>query len=764
MATMSTEVMREEVLKLEQELRMRAWHEQQLAIADGNNGQIQEPAGLVIEVQTLKYTNGDDYEGEVLDTLRHGDGRHTCSNGDIYDGAWNFDKRHGRGTATFASGLRYEGQWREDMANGSGRATYQNGGSYEGDFQSDHRWGWGKHTFPDGTTYEGEWFDDIIEGRGRFTYGDGSFFEGEVGNGRRVKGKFVSSDGSCEYDGGWSQDLQHGTGVMSQRGEWKYTGSWEAGQQSGHGVCEYLGGIRYEGGWKLGVRSWQGTLRGPAYQYEGAWANDRQHGQGKCHMESGDKYSGGWQQGERHGDGSCAFVNGDKFCGQWAEGARNGQGACEYANGDLYQGEWRNDQRHGTGSCRFADGTKFRGQWQHDGWVQSAGCPARSRALLSPDKPHSAVAGKQSSFTIQARDDLGNKRLSGGDACVVQLRGSCPVVEASVEDGGDGRYTATFCTTSAGDQLIHVMLGKEKVAGSPYLAHITAAEASPRHSTTTGDGTTCATAGCTATFTVQVRDRFGNRCCSEPALRAFQLEAALSCDNMKCPVAVEQDVTSGELRCSYSAAAPGRWRLLLTSQGAHLRDSPFSVKVTVTSAQPAESDTAAVTLHPATCDSVSPAATAEESTEVAKAAKESQDAPPVDESRLWAALAKASFACDGATEGWESSDDEGSKPTGEDTYLKAHPGVPVVENLEDLWMVSKLQRQRKEAEAAKKRTRLDHMKAALQQQLGEPLAAPQPTGVDSHGTLITAPPAVPGDGNNEASLVPMPLTLPAARW
>lgn len=56
----------------------------------------------------------------MLDTLRHGRGRHTCSNGDSYNGAWRYDKRHGDGTAKFARGVSYQGQWKEDMAHGWG--------------------------------------------------------------------------------------------------------------------------------------------------------------------------------------------------------------------------------------------------------------------------------------------------------------------------------------------------------------------------------------------------------------------------------------------------------------------------------------------------------------------------------------------------------------------------------------------------------------------------------------------------------------------
>ncbi len=44
--------------------------------------------------------------------------------------------------------------------------------------------------------------------------------------------------------------------------------------------------------------------------------------------------------------------------------------------------------------------------------------------------------------------------------------------------------------------------------------------------------------------------------------------------------------------------------------------------------------------------------------------------------------------------------------------VQTHPNVPVVENLEDIWMVSKLQQQRKAKEAREKAKRL---------QVGSPL-------------------------------------------
>jgi MORN repeat len=55
-------------------------------------------------------------------------------------------------------------------------------------------------------------------------YADGSFYEGEFGCGERVKGKFVSGDGSVDYTGGWKQDTFHGYGVLHSRGNFKYMG------------------------------------------------------------------------------------------------------------------------------------------------------------------------------------------------------------------------------------------------------------------------------------------------------------------------------------------------------------------------------------------------------------------------------------------------------------------------------------------------------------------------------------------------------------
>ena len=59
-------------------------------------------------------------------------------------------------------------------------------------------------------------------------------------------------------------------------------------------------------------------------------------------------------------------------------------------------------------------------------------------------------------------------------------------------------------------------------------------------------------------------------------------------------------------------------------------------------------------------------------------------------------LPQAFTAVDGAADGFES--EEEVVETAEERYERLHPEVPVVRNYEDMWMVGKMQRLRKQAE------------------------------------------------------------------
>ena len=68
---------------------------------------------------------------------------------------------------------------------------------------------------------------------------------------------------------------------------------------------------------------------------------------------------------------------------------------------------------------------------------------------------------------LQAKDELKNRRLCGGDTFVVRLEGPS-AVDGSVEDHGDGTYTATYQASVAGTYTLSVTNGQPGSI-SPHL-------------------------------------------------------------------------------------------------------------------------------------------------------------------------------------------------------------------------------------------------------------------------------------------------------
>ena len=59
--------------------------------------------------------DGSTYNGEWLDGMRDGKGKHKMDSGLQYTGEWLLDKRHGFGKQQFDNGDVYFGQWENDL-------------------------------------------------------------------------------------------------------------------------------------------------------------------------------------------------------------------------------------------------------------------------------------------------------------------------------------------------------------------------------------------------------------------------------------------------------------------------------------------------------------------------------------------------------------------------------------------------------------------------------------------------------------------------
>ncbi|MEW5303896.1 MAG: hypothetical protein WDW36_006546 [Sanguina aurantia] len=624
----------------------------------------------------ITYDNGDIYEGDSKDGKRHGKGSLYSSNGDVYKGEWRDDLRHGRGTYSRANGFRFNGGWVDGMAQGVGEAIYPEGHTYDGEWLANGRSGWGMFVSAGGEEHEGEWKNDLLHGAGRWVYTDKSEFEGRFERGVRAEGRWESADGRETYDG-------------------RYRGEWCEGLRHGQGEVQFfVDGTTYEGQWKADARDGTGTLRTvDGSVYSGEWKADKQHGAGRYRCAaSGETYEGGWEDGVRCGRGNCVSGNGDRYSGEWRSGGRHGSGSCVFANGDKYAGQWERDQRHGQGAAVFADGVRFRGRWDRDAWVQSAADP-RTTVLGGPGLVR-AVAGGTATFMIQARDEEGNRRLSGGEEWLVSVHTEAPATPAasqtsspattqalaphasppaatgSVEDLGDGTYRASYRLTTAGIHYLSITNDQqEHIGDSPYTVRVAAGPPCLKKFIVEGGGRRCAAAGQVAVFTVVARDAWGNAC--EAAQLPKGLQATLSNgrgDPLDIPLV--SSASRGSYAASYSLSQEGWYRLEVKDAGGrHLPGSPFSVTVSAPGSQP---------LAP-------------------------HDTAPVDQWTVWerraeTLLQEGTDAGGGEGHGGggrgdvDDADGAGEEP--EAAYVRAHTDVPVVENLSDIWKISRVVKQK----------------------------------------------------------------------
>ena len=122
------------------------------------------------------------YVGQCRDGVPEGAGTVKFGNGDSYQGAFAHGKIEGRGTWLSANGSTYSGQWREGKRHGVGTFQWEHGSTYAGDWFYDRRHGMGTLSWPSGDRFEGEFRNN--------KYYAGTFYT--------AKGdKLACTDGQC---------------------------------------------------------------------------------------------------------------------------------------------------------------------------------------------------------------------------------------------------------------------------------------------------------------------------------------------------------------------------------------------------------------------------------------------------------------------------------------------------------------------------------------------------------------------------------------
>ena len=241
----------------------------------------------VILTMTEKYENGDVYEGEEKDGIRHGIGRYYHADGAIYEGEWKDDLIHGIGRYYYPDGAAENVLCENGKIVGSTKETLP---------QSEIR----IHSigYDNDDLYHGNMQDGKRNGRGTMHYAD-----------RR------------KYVGEWKDDKYHGYGVLTHKNRDQYEGYFVNDKYNGQGTYYYADGDRYEGEFKDNKYNGQGTYYwANGNRYEGEFKDDKYNGQGTFYFASGERYEGEGKDDKYNGQGTMYFKDGTSKSGRWEMG------------------------------------------------------------------------------------------------------------------------------------------------------------------------------------------------------------------------------------------------------------------------------------------------------------------------------------------------------------------------------------------------------------------------------------------------------------
>ena len=298
---------------------------------------------------TIKYHNGNTYEGPLLNGQPHGTGTMTCANGAVYRGSWPQN-------IAITS---------EQHPVGDYEVTYRNGNKFVGTMLADGPAVGGIFTYPERHCYK---TCKIIERNPDHSYTAHPRFRGELvyADGKRYVGwlKDPTRDGEVS--------LINGQGQLFYTNGDSYDGKWLGGFRYGKGKMSYHDHHTYEGEWLKDQRHDSYsiiTFDATGVKYHGAWAQDRLI-KIQYPPEAQTWYNCNFANNIPHGPGRLTISEATattatsiiSYEGEWDSGNLN-HGTIKYHNGNTYEGPLLNGQPHGTGTMTCANGAVYRGSW-----------------------------------------------------------------------------------------------------------------------------------------------------------------------------------------------------------------------------------------------------------------------------------------------------------------------------------------------------------------------------------------------------------------
>ena len=136
--------------------------------------------------KNTKYSNNNQFEGQIINGKKEGKGKFIYKNGCIYEGYFKNDKKEGNGIFYYANGDRYKGLFKDGFYQGNGIFYFNNGDRYEGEFDKNSYSGNGKYYYHNGDKFEGLWKNDKKNGKGAYIYLNGNRIIGNYKDGKPI--------------------------------------------------------------------------------------------------------------------------------------------------------------------------------------------------------------------------------------------------------------------------------------------------------------------------------------------------------------------------------------------------------------------------------------------------------------------------------------------------------------------------------------------------------------------------------------------------
>lgn len=232
-----------------------------------------DPKRKMLTTKTT-YVSGIIHFGPVHDGLPHGLGRTVFPTGEEYEGDYVHGVRHGQGFESTPRG-KYEGDWHNNQKEGEGQFVYADGKVYKGLFQKNEPHGTGSLTYNksmwkiDGEFQNGQ----IVNGHGQFTYIDRVFFA------EYAEGDLIRS----------GMYIRHDVFVKLKPGQ--VTAERKKGRLQGARATAYEKWYNQ----RSPVKHIQGVeINQDGSIYEGEWLRHMKHGVGRMFFPDGRRLKGIW--------------------------------------------------------------------------------------------------------------------------------------------------------------------------------------------------------------------------------------------------------------------------------------------------------------------------------------------------------------------------------------------------------------------------------------------------------------------------------------